>query len=671
MLTKSKYKIGLQCPTRLYYNNNKNLFDNQSVDNPFLEALADGGFQVGELAKFLFCQDPKGEGITIESKDRLSVLEETANKLLSDNCIIAEAGFEFNGCFVRVDILEKIGNRLNIYEVKSKSISSNESFFNSKGTSLNSAWDEYLLDIAFQHHVVQGALLDREFEIVPHLLLVNKEVQMKRDSLNQLFRIQKLNGNNKNVDVRATFNDVREDLDLIRSIDVSNEVQWIYEQRNDFKLFPDAGSFSNSILQLKTIEEQNEFQRSQPGPKCKSCSFYSKENVNRCGRTKCFSQHNWNSGQKEADALYSEPLITELWLGKGGSQLGKQVWEQNLPFIKELTSSDFVKENIDESEIGFTPGDRRRFQIELNQSEIKPFVFDAIAFSELSSEWKWPLNFIDFETNTSAIPYFSGMRPYQTIAFQFSHHILEKDGTVRHHNEWLSFEPSHFPNINFLRALKSSLEANDGTVFRYATHENTVLNHLKADVLRLTPPDAQDLINFIENITEEKIEKEKVSGDRNMVDLLEIVLKCYYSKYAKGSNSIKAILPAILNDCNWLKEKYANRNTYGSQGIIFSHNFERHTWITPESGWDPYKTLPPVFSDQEINQIVIAEDFEDLANGGAAMMAYSMLQFTEISDSERQALRSALLRYCELDTMAMVMIIEGLKYLKTNHHEGS
>jgi len=43
------------------------------------------------------------------------------------------------------------------------------------------------------------------------------------------------------------------------------------------------------------------------------------------------------------------------------------------------------------------------------------------------------------------------------------------------------------------------------------------------------------------------------------------------------------------------------------------------------------------------------------------------MQFTEMSDMERNALREALLQYCELDTLAMVMIWEHwLNYIKRN-----
>ena len=43
------------------------------------------------------------------------------------------------------------------------------------------------------------------------------------------------------------------------------------------------------------------------------------------------------------------------------------------------------------------------------------------------------------------------------------------------------------------------------------------------------------------------------------------------------------------------------------------------------------------------------------------MMAYAKMQFSEMSEQEREFYRNALLKYCELDTLAMVMIYEGWK----------
>jgi predicted NUDIX family phosphoesterase len=52
---------------------------------------------------------------------------------------------------------------------------------------------------------------------------------------------------------------------------------------------------------------------------------------------------------------------------------------------------------------------------------------------------------------------------------------------------------------------------------------------------------------------------------------------------------------------------------------------------------------------------------EEIKDGGAAMTAYAKMQFEEMSNYEKDELTKSLLNYCELDTMAMVMIYEGWK----------
>lgn len=50
---------------------------------------------------------------------------------------------------------------------------------------------------------------------------------------------------------------------------------------------------------------------------------------------------------------------------------------------------------------------------------------------------------------------------------------------------------------------------------------------------------------------------------------------------------------------------------------------------------------------------------EELRNGAAAMTAYAKMQFTHMSEYEKNAITKALLKYCELDTFAMVLILES------------
>jgi len=49
-----------------------------------------------------------------------------------------------------------------------------------------------------------------------------------------------------------------------------------------------------------------------------------------------------------------------------------------------------------------------------------------------------------------------------------------------------------------------------------------------------------------------------------------------------------------------------------------------------------------------------------IANGGSAIIAYAQLQDPDLDQKERQRLEKQLKRYCELDTLAMVMVYDEL-----------
>jgi hypothetical protein len=78
---------------------------------------------------------------------------------------------------------------------------------------------------------------------------------------------------------------------------------------------------------------------------------------------------------------------------------------------------------------------------------------------------------------------------------------------------------------------------------------------------------------------------------------------------------------------------------------------------------DPYLLLPRMFEDVADTNFELLSDDDQLREGGAASAAYARMQFVDMSDYERSELRQALLKYCELDTLAMVMIYEGWKDL--------
>ena len=48
-LSKSRFKQGLECPNKLYFSNNEKMYHNVKNNDPFLQALASGGFQVANV----------------------------------------------------------------------------------------------------------------------------------------------------------------------------------------------------------------------------------------------------------------------------------------------------------------------------------------------------------------------------------------------------------------------------------------------------------------------------------------------------------------------------------------------------------------------------------------------------------------------------------------------
>ncbi len=118
LFTKSRFKLALECPTKLYYASHPERYNNLQTDDDFLISLSKGGFQVGELAKIYRNVEHDLADIKGYEKPREATQQLIAG---AKDTTIAEAAFQWGNCFVRVDILEKRGNTLHLIEVKAKS----------------------------------------------------------------------------------------------------------------------------------------------------------------------------------------------------------------------------------------------------------------------------------------------------------------------------------------------------------------------------------------------------------------------------------------------------------------------------------------------------------------------------------------------------------------------
>ena len=180
-LTKTAFINGRNCPKKFYYMKDSR-YTNKLTDDPQTIALQEAGYVVGELAKLYH---PGGHDIkTLDEED---ALRQTKELLKKENVIIFEAAIKYDKFFIRVDVLVKQGNELELNEVKSSSIDSTDySFTNRKGF-LSSNYERILHDIAFQTYIVQKALPD--YTINPNLMLVDISRRATVDGLNELFKI--------------------------------------------------------------------------------------------------------------------------------------------------------------------------------------------------------------------------------------------------------------------------------------------------------------------------------------------------------------------------------------------------------------------------------------------------------------------------------------------------
>jgi hypothetical protein len=654
-LTKSRFKLALECPTKLYYTGKKQ-YPDKKIDDSFLKALAEGGYQVGELAK---CYFP--DGTNIDELDYKTSLLRTEALLKNDEAIIYEAAFSYENLFIRADIVVKKGIKLYLYEVKAKSYNSSaDSFTNTKG--IVSKWKPYIYDVAFQKYVIQSSRPD--LELYSYLMLADKSKVCTVDGLNQKFVISsndlgriiiETNGDISpsalgdkvlcTVNVDEICNDLLSDKPFFQD-DPKSFQQWIHFYADHYQ--------SDDLIQGGLLG------------KCGKCEYQSTREQENDGFISGYKEC-WKRAAGFSDEDFDRAHILVLWdFKKKDAYLTNRKY-----FLSELTRADLepvkIKPHLDP---GLSRVDRQWMQISKSLEENPEVYFDHDGMNDVFEKLIYPLHFIDFETTAVAIPFSKGRKPYEQVAFQFSHHIYHKDGSIEHADEWLDSDRGRFPNFVFIRKLKETLEKDNGSIFRYSNHENTILNKIHEQLSLSSEPDSKELCDWIKTITHSTGGGATYwKGDRDMVDLWDWVKKYYFASECCGSNSIKQVLPAVLNSSEYLKSKYSNP-IYGND--IQSLNFSDQIWIRlDENGKvkNPYKLLEPIFEgvDQELLDAFVLDEEAEINDGGAAMTAYARMQFSTMNSAEIAQIRKALLRYCELDTLAMVMIFEDWNHTTLQH----
>lgn len=587
LLNKSDFIRFNSCPTAAYYGWQKQPSKND--DDPFLAYLAAEGVTVGRVARRLF-----SEGHLIEDL-RPDVAASTTSEQIDGGDITLFEGCVLHGEFLsRPDILIRQGQRLFLIEAKSKvgDLSAHQKgqlLFNIYGD-IRAAWRDYVYELAFQYVVVSKAY--PEFEVMPYLLLP------EGGSLGE------------HEEVSAARAKENEPPTLDEAVIKSRR------QRSVLKFFPAKPAVKHVLAEVTAkMAAMAQLMKSGECPisplryKCRNCEYRLRDGADpNDGFHSCWG-----------DLADPKPHLFEL------NQLYALKQPQNKQKLladQKIAAGQTSLHDVGQDEIHGEHSNRQRLQITFTQSQeewIDPALADAM------NQLTWPVIFLDFETCMSAIPWYTGMRPYELMPFQFSAHILHEGGSMRHH-EWLNLRDEN-PTLMFIRQLKEVI-GKLGSIMVFTNYENRVLNDARNYLRREVPG----------SVPEQEWISELLASDR-IVDQHEWVLKWYFHPAMGGRTSIKKVLPAV-----WQQNESLHRH----------HYFKKYFRRSKGKILNPYQTLP---------KTVVGGLSWEVREGCAAMRVYRELILGKGSECPevREVLETLLRQYVTLDTASQWIIFEHFR----------
>ena len=182
--------------------------------------------------------------------------------------------------------------------------------------------------------------------------------------------------------------------------------------------------------------------------------------------------------------------------------------------------------------------DLRDVPVERLTNELHRRVFDAtcsgLAFFDFAAsaglrQLQAPFAYLDFETISFSVPEIIGTRPFEQLPFQWSVHIEDATGNVRH-AEYLAIE--RFGDFEDLARVLVAALPTEGPIFGYnASFEEHALLRLA----QLAPSQAAGLRAIAVRL----------------FDLLPVVREAYYHRDMRGSWSIKSVVPTIAPELGY------------------------------------------------------------------------------------------------------------------------
>lgn len=629
-LTKSRFKLAVECPRKLTYQAQPSRYPTTDSQDEFAEQRRLSGHAVGELARRMY-----PETINITARERADQLAETAALISRDEVTVAEGTFTVDNLLVRVDLLVKKGRDVRLIEVKSKSFDSSKNQWFGKGRRVKPDWLPYVQDVAFQTYLLRR--IHPDWKVTPVLMLIDPRARCTIEGLGH--RIRALESGRTlvvSVDPTLRLDELREP--LLQEHDVTEQVASIL---NGTIASPEGEeAFAEFVSRIAARLERGEEAPPIARSCCKECEYYvepSQQSAeHRSGWAECMSQLIGREvtipREESVFGLFDDKARLGLAQLKRGRLL---LTELDLGPLEAVDASDRISRS-----------ERQHMQVESLRAGGPRRVLRSGPLRRALSTLRFPLHFIDFETAQPVLPFHGGCRPNQRLLFQFSHHVLSEAGELTH-SECLVDTPGVPPSAPVVRALIAALASDNGTVLHWHRYESTILDSLSRDLTEGAERDRVELINSISNLK------------TRLFDLGGTVADFAFFANTGGSSSIKDVLPAVLEQSEHLRARY-RRPVYASRN--FPVNW---VWLQLEGDrvLDPYMLLvrAEAASEPPGTRLADATTPSVVHEGGGAALAYATLQQPHLPETDRARLRRQLLRYCELDTLAMVMAFEALR----------
>ncbi|HOU41486.1 MAG TPA: DUF2779 domain-containing protein [Promineifilum sp.] len=600
-LTKSDFKVAQTCPTKLYYR--KLGYPTREDGDEYLQALAEGGYLIEALARALF---PDGRWVGYRD-DVESAVWDTMTALAADPTTLFEATFVSGARMARADILLKRGRTLELIEIKSCGFDrqANDAqlaagqrnlFYSPRSPDgLKAAWRPYIEDAAFQVSILQDVFPD--MDIVPYLLMPDTSRPCSIDGLHHRFTLRSVAGyldagQRPAADYNGDARELHRGLFLTR-VDVSQEVSRVLPAVRQA-----AEGYVADLLPAL---------RRRPGTLavgCRQCEYRVSEGDQR-GFHEC-----WGA---LGDA---QPHILDLYHISNLS--GRQK-----PLANELIAAGRVSLfDIPEQRLVRSDGalgevaQRQRRQIAAARQNRE---WQAEELAALLAALPYPHYFLDFETCTPAVPRYRGMRPFEVIAYQWACQTVTAPDAPPRHSEWL--QPTDtYPNSAFAASLRRQL-GDEGAILVWGSHEKTVLKTIQRQMDERGETD-----------TEVYAWLGRTLADDRLVDMCQLTLRHYIHPRMGGSTSLKQVADAV-----WQSDAAVRAR------------LPQYAQATDDGWASPYAALPP---------LLVGKRSVSVSEGTGAMLAYFSMMERAAAGATLEAgqWRRLLLQYCQLDTLAMVMV---------------